>query len=90
MKKSSKSDDHDERLIEDYITGEVVSRPELLPIGRDTKLIESGILDSLSILKLVAFLEEKLGVKVSPEDVVSENFETIGMISRFISEKKGT
>ena len=90
MKGSSENDREVERLIEEYITKEALVRPELLPLGRDTKLIESGILDSLSILKLVAFLEEKFGIKVSPEDVVSTNFETVGAISSFVSGKKGT
>jgi acyl carrier protein len=64
--------------------------PELLPIRKDTKLIESGILDSLTMLKLVTFLEEKFGVKVDPEDVVRENFETVAMILNFMDEKRRT
>jgi acyl carrier protein len=89
MKKDSESGAQIESLIEEYITNEAAPNPDLLPIGRDTKLIESGILDSLSILKLVAFLEERFDVKVAPEDIVQENFETIGAISRYISERKG-
>ena len=60
----------------------------MLPIKPDTKLIESGILDSLSILRLTIFIEEKLGVKVDADEVVRENFDTIDAICRFVREKK--
>lgn len=76
--------------IKDYITREVAPNPELLPIKDDTRLIESGILDSLSILKLVLFLEEKFGVKVAPGDVTQENFETVDLICRYLRTKQGT
>jgi len=77
-----------ESSIIDFITKEIVTRPELLPIGLDTQLIESGILDSLSILRLVSFIEDKFSVKVSPEDVVGENFETVKSIIGFVIAKK--
>lgn len=88
MNEGSENDAQIESIIVEYITSEVAPRPDLLPIGRETKLIESGILDSLSILKLVAFLEEKFNVKVAPDDVVGENFESVGAISRFILGKR--
>jgi len=78
-----------EKALADYITAEASPNPAFLPITRDTKLIELGILDSLSILKLVGFLEEKFGTKVDPEDVVSENFETIAAITAYVSKKRG-
>ena len=40
----------------------------------------SGILDSLGILQLVAFIEERFNVCVADEDVVYENFYSIGAI----------
>lgn len=69
-----------ERLINTYISRELVSNPELLPLHDDTPLIASKILDSLSILKLVMFLEEQFGIEVDPEDVVPEHFETVDAI----------
>ena len=72
----------------DYISKELVPSQELLPIKPDTRLIESGILDSLSILRLTIFLEEKLMVKVDAEEVVRENFDTIEAICRFVRDKK--
>lgn len=73
-----------ESIINDYICRELVSRPEQLPLQNDTQLLESAILDSLSLLKLVLFLEEQFGVVVAPEDLIPENFETVNAICNYL------
>ncbi len=78
-----------ESVVNDYLTKEVVTNPDLLPIKNDTQLIKSGILDSLSLLKLVFFLEQKFSISVGMEDVVPQNFDTIDTISAFVQSKKG-
>ena len=47
-----------------------------LKITADTELIEQGVLDSLQILNLVGFIEEKFGVTLPVEEFVPENFKT--------------
>ena len=42
-----------EAIINDYISKELVQDPALLPLSNDTSLLETGVLDSLSLLKLV-------------------------------------
>jgi acyl carrier protein len=86
MAQGNESDSYVESLIMDFITKETTA-PQLLPVGLDTKLIESGILDSLSILRLVAYIQERFEVAVIPEDVVGENFETVKSIAAFIKGK---
>ena len=71
-----------------YISDELVLKREKLPLESDTKLLESGILNSLSLLKLVFFLEENFGVTIDPEELIPENFETIAAICNFVGAKK--
>ena len=71
-------------VINEYISRELVDKPELLPLLYDTPLLESGILDSLSVLKLVLFLEEQFGIVVAPEDLIPENFETVDAICAYL------
>jgi acyl carrier protein len=73
-----------ELVINEYISRELVNQPELLPLKNDTSLLASGILDSLSVLKLVLFLEEQLGVVVAAEDLIPENFETVEAICVYL------
>lgn len=52
------------------------------------KLLESGILDSLGVLDLVAFLEEEFQVVVSDEELLPENFQTIENLIAFVRSKQ--
>ncbi|HEX3400944.1 MAG TPA: acyl carrier protein [Acetobacteraceae bacterium] len=45
-------------------------------VTADTELIGLGILDSIEILNLVSFLEERFGVTLPIEEFVPENFAT--------------
>lgn len=56
-------------------------------IALDEDLLGSGILDSLGMMKLIAFLEEEFNCKVQPEEMVIENFMTVGNISDFLENK---
>ncbi|MGA7235521.1 MAG: acyl carrier protein [Bryobacteraceae bacterium] len=47
-------------------------------------LLESGILDSLGVLEVVAFIEQEYSIHVSDDDLVLENFRSIDRIAAFI------
>ena len=49
-------------------------------ITADTPLIEGGLLDSIGILELVSFLEERFALSLPLEEFVPENFHTPGDI----------
>lgn len=73
-----------EELIE-YIKEEFVEDPDE-EVDDTTPLISSGLIDSLSIVSLVAFIDKKFGVKIPDEKGVVENFETINKIIETINE----
>ena len=58
-------------------------------VGRDTGLLEKGILDSLGILDVVSFLETEFSMVVSNDELVPENFQTLAAISAFVLKKNG-
>lgn len=53
----------------------------------DTELKESGILDSLSTLKLVSFLEEQFKIEFRASDLEPGNLSTIETIERLVRSK---
>ena len=57
-------------------------------VGRDESLLESGIIDSMGVLQLVAFLESTYGIKVEDDDLMPENFDTIAAITSFIERRQ--
>jgi acyl carrier protein len=50
-------------------------------------LMEAGIVDSLGIFRLVSFLEDTFRVRISDDDIVPENFQSIDEIDRFVAAK---
>lgn len=53
----------------------------------DTDLVETGLLDSLALIELLAQLEERFGVSVSTDDLELENFRSIANIARFVARR---
>lgn len=56
-------------------------------IGAQTDLKDSGILDSLSTLKLVSFLEERYGVEIEAEDLDSGRLASIEGIAQLVQSR---
>jgi acyl carrier protein len=77
-----------ETVINDYISREFVRDTALLPLTDDTPLLESGILDSLSLLQLVVFLEERFGITVGDADLLPQNFETVNTICAYLRARE--
>lgn len=53
----------------------------------DTELKESGILDSLSTLKLVTFLEQEFRVEFEANDLDAGNLASLANIERLVLSK---
>lgn len=66
--------------IHEYLSTEMLQH-EGADLTTATPLLELGILDSFSTLKLVAWLESRYGTKIGAEDVTGENFATIDSIA---------
>jgi acyl carrier protein len=73
-----------ETVIKDFISQELVRDQALLPVADDTSLLESGILDSLSLLQLVVFLEGRFGITVGEADLLPENFASVNTICGYL------
>ena len=73
--------------IRDYITEELLFGQDDPGLGDDDNLLLSGLLDSLGIMRLVAFLEEEFSTDVPPQDVTIEHFMTISHIARYLENR---
>lgn len=59
-------------------------------IGTDEDLLLTEVLDSLSVMRLVAYLEEIQAIRIPPEDVTLENFRTLRLIGAYLDRRKVT
>lgn len=70
-------------ILTEFLPGEDPS--ELTPT---TPLITGGILDSITTLKLVVYLEERFGITVEAHEAGVEHLDSIQQIADLVAEKK--
>ena len=78
-----------EAVINDFISRELVQDGAVLPLGNATSLLETGILDSLSLLRLVVYIQERFGIPVDDVDLVPENFDSVDAICAYLRSRDG-
>lgn len=57
-------------------------------IPAEFALLESGLIDSLSMLQLTAFLSDAFGVTFTDEDFTEDNFATAGALARLVRTRQ--
>ena len=72
--------------IMDFIKNEIVDGLMNINLDFSTDLIESGVIDSMGIMKLLVFVEESFNMKVSDSDLVPNNFESVDSISHLVEK----
>lgn len=75
-----------ERPILDYISA-VVAEGGGAPVTRETLLLEAGVLDSINLVRLVQFLEERFGISIPDGDMGAELFESPSTISAYVERR---
>ena len=71
-----------EELIQ-YISAEIDT-----PVTQEEELLSSGLIDSITIMKLIAHIEEAYDIKVPAQDMVIENFNTVSSITEYIAQQR--
>jgi acyl carrier protein len=74
-------------LLKAFVITELISDPSVTDIQECESLIESGIIDSLGIMKLLDYIEVTFSVKIADKEIVPENFENLEAICGLISAK---
>ena len=57
-------------------------------VSYDTSLINSNILDSLTVIDLAIFLEEQTDLNIPARDINLENFDSINKIADYLKKRK--
>jgi acyl carrier protein len=74
--------------IRTFIVTDLRSDLRLDHLGDDEPLIDSGIVDSLGMLKVLAFLEESLGLDLSSDEVRPETFRSLRAIGDMVLRQR--
>lgn len=73
-----------EQPIVDYIAG-VVAESGGGGVTRDTPLLEAGVLDSIGLVRLVQFIEERFGISIPDADMGAELFESPASVAAYVA-----
>lgn len=70
-------------ILTEYIKKELV-KGRNIDIAPGDDLLGAGIIDSLGILQLVAFIEDRFNFQIPDEDVVFENFFSVEALANYL------
>lgn len=79
--------------MKDKITNYIIhhiTKQKIDTIHADDDLLADGLIDSLGMMKLVAFVEKEAQIKIPPEDMTLENFMTIDHILEYLANRTTT
>jgi acyl carrier protein len=74
--------------IREYVLEEFAKTKGIMEITDQEVLTKNGVIDSMGIFRLVAFLEEEFNVRVGDEEITHDNLESIDAIERLVIAKQ--
>ena len=56
-------------------------------LSDELNLLDTGILDSLAVLKLVAYIENEFDIALAPEEIDMDNLNSINAVAAIVENK---
>lgn len=78
------------QTVKNFILDKFLPGEDPANLTNDTELKESGILDSLSTLQLVAFLEKEYAIELEANDLDPGNLANLECIEKLVQSKLGS
>ncbi len=57
------------------------------PIADEDSFLDTGVVDSMGVMELVAFIQSEFGIEVAQQEIVVENFDSISKLANFVRRK---
>ena len=54
----------------------------------DASFLDEGIVDSMNVLEIVTFVEKKFGIAVAQQEIVPDNFDSVGKLAGYVWRKR--
>jgi acyl carrier protein len=68
-----------------FIQEEIVGDGRGITVDADTRLIDGGLIDSMGLMQIIAFIEEQTALRISDDEVMPDNFQTVASMERLIA-----
>ena len=76
--------------VKDYIVREFLAGEDPDSLTDSTPLISGGILDSISTIKLVTFLEQSFHIEIQAHEMSADYLDDLSRITAIVQERAGT
>ncbi len=76
------------QIVQHFILREFLAGEDPEELSRETPLITGGILDSISTLKLVTFLEDHFRITIEAHEAGVDHLDSIGRIAGLVAQKR--
>jgi len=76
--------------VKDYIVREFLVGEDPNSLTDSTPLISGGILDSISTIKLVTFLEQSYHIEIQAHEMSADHLDNLSRIAAIVQEKSAT
>jgi acyl carrier protein len=74
-------------IIRSFVVNELAAVKGIMEVTADESLIDTDILDSMGVVQLVTYLEEKFDIRFGDDEITAENFGTLNAINNLVSAK---
>ncbi len=74
--------------IREFILENLAQPKGITSFADDEALMETGVVDSLGVFRLVSFLEDQLGVRVGDEEINPETLKNLNTIEELVIRKR--
>lgn len=78
-----------ERDVREYLLREFLPGRDPSSLTPETELMAQGLLDSISVIRLVAYLEETYGIELEPHEYSADFLGTTALIADTVAAKRG-
>ncbi len=68
-----------------YILSDVLTDSTQTKLAPEDDLLEDGLVDSLGVMRLIAFIDEEFGFAVPPQDVTVDSFMSVNAIAEYLA-----
>ena len=73
--------------VREYIRENFLYMKPDLQVAPDDRLLERGIIDSMGVVELLSFIQDRFGVQPADDEITEENLGSLRAIARFVLGK---
>ena len=76
------------RELQEHITASYLPDVDPGELDRDLDLLDTGVVDSLGVLRLIAWIDQRYGLGLGNAEVTLDDFRTVSAISDLIDRER--